>query len=134
VNEESLELSHRKHAGTPEHYVRVEESEDRIVNYHSYADWSPVRPSKWSREETELLIQGIGQFGIDFSLLARLFPTRDRKQIKSKFSRMWKQDPQIFGLHFNKYDGETDESYAKLVKGLQAERSPHQHVTDDHLE
>ena len=124
VNEESLETSHRQETRPSDHYVRVEESDDRIVNYHSYAHWSPMRPTKWSREETELLIQGIGQFGIDFSLLARLFPTRDRKQIKSKFSRMWKQDPHIFGNHFNKSDGETEESYEKLVNGLKAERTP----------
>ena len=123
VNEASLEHTHRPSRDASAHYVRVEEGDDRIVNYHSYTDWSATRGAKWSREETELLVQGIGQFGIDFSLLQRLFPHRNRKQIKSKFSRMWKENPHVFGQHFDKADGETDESYVKFVEDLKAERT-----------
>lgn len=124
VNPESLEWSQPRRPLNEDRFVRIEEGEDRIVNYHSYADWNVLRPSKWSREETELLIQGIGQFGIDFTLLARLFPNRDRKQLKSKFSRMWKEDPFVFGHHFDKLDVEMDESYNKLLEDLKAERTP----------
>lgn len=122
VNQDSLEFRNQRQNRSNEEYVRVEEGEDRLVNYHSYADWATNKSAKWSPEESELLVQGIGQFGIDFSLLERLFPGRGRKQIKAKFSRMWKEDPEVFGKHFNKKEGETDESYSRLVQGLRSEK------------
>eukprot|EP00210_Caulerpa_lentillifera_P003652 g3486.t1 len=122
VNSESLEVRNDKRNRSNEEYVRVEEGEDRLVNYHTYADWASTKSLKWTAEESELLVQGIGQFGIDFSLLERLFPGRGRKQIKAKFSRMWKEDPEVFGKHFNKKEGETDESYSRLVRDLRSEK------------
>ncbi|KAK0565195.1 hypothetical protein OC844_001349 [Tilletia horrida] len=48
---------------------------------------------RWSNDETEKFYRSISQWGTDFEMIARLFPTRSRHQIKLKFSREEKQNP-----------------------------------------
>lgn len=43
------------------------------------------RGTRWDDEQTELFYKGLRMFGTDFSLIANLFPSLDRKQIKLKF-------------------------------------------------
>jgi len=40
---------------------------------------------KWTEEETKKFYRAIELFGTDFSLITKLFPTRNRNQIKNKF-------------------------------------------------
>ncbi|EXJ85405.1 hypothetical protein A1O1_05769 [Capronia coronata CBS 617.96] len=43
------------------------------------------RGTRWDDEQTELFYKGLRMFGTDFSMIANLFPSLDRKQIKLKF-------------------------------------------------
>ncbi|KIW15537.1 hypothetical protein PV08_05585 [Exophiala spinifera] len=43
------------------------------------------RRTKWDDESTELFYKGLRMFGTDFAMIANLFPSFDRRQIKSKF-------------------------------------------------
>jgi hypothetical protein len=43
--------------------------------------------AKWTPEETKKFFKAIEIFGADFSLIAKLFPTRNRDQIKNKFNK-----------------------------------------------
>ncbi|KAL6249651.1 hypothetical protein RBB50_003506 [Rhinocladiella similis] len=43
------------------------------------------RRTKWDDELTELFYKGLRMFGTDFAMIANLFPSFDRRQIKSKF-------------------------------------------------
>lgn len=43
--------------------------------------------AKWTPEETKKFYKAIEIFGADFSLIAKLFPTRNRDQIKNKFNK-----------------------------------------------
>ncbi|KAE8260038.1 hypothetical protein A4X13_0g614 [Tilletia indica] len=56
--------------------------------------------SRWSKDETEKFFRAISQWGTDFEMIARLFPTRSRHQIKLKFSREEKLDPARINLAF----------------------------------
>ncbi|EXJ79612.1 hypothetical protein A1O3_07891 [Capronia epimyces CBS 606.96] len=43
------------------------------------------RGTRWDIQQTELFYRGLRMFGTDFSMIANLFPSLDRKQIKLKF-------------------------------------------------
>lgn len=43
--------------------------------------------AKWTAEETKKFYKAIEIFGADFSLIAKLFPTRNRDQVKNKFNK-----------------------------------------------
>lgn len=56
--------------------------------YFTQATYSnQERTEKWTREDTAHFYNGLRQFGADFSMISRLFPTRSRKQIKNKFKK-----------------------------------------------
>ena len=44
----------------------------------------PPHRERWAKEETELFFRALRHFGTDFTLIAQLFPKRDRKHIKNK--------------------------------------------------
>lgn len=73
-------------------YKRVEEEDDQIVNSHTYNNWT--MPRRWSEADTELLYEGLRQFGTDFSLIGHMFPGRKRKQLKVKFHVEWRRNPE----------------------------------------
>eukprot|EP00871_Galdieria_phlegrea_P001597 jgi/Galph1/2438/GphlegSOOS_G1118.1 len=52
----------------------------------------------WTEEETALFYKGLKQFGADFSMVAQLFPKRDRKQVKAKFKREERISPEKIDL------------------------------------
>ena len=53
------------------------------LNSGSYSNRE--RTVRWSADETDLFYKAISQFGLDFSLIEKLFPQRSRKQIKRKY-------------------------------------------------
>ena len=69
---------------------RVEEHSTRVSAF-SYSGY--LTPEKWTVEDTEKFYQAVRQFGMDYSLIETLFPTRQRKQIKSKFKREERANP-----------------------------------------
>ncbi|KAF0984036.1 hypothetical protein FDP41_007951 [Naegleria fowleri] len=40
---------------------------------------------RWTKEEVELFYSGLRQFGMDFSMISRLFPKRTRREIHQKY-------------------------------------------------
>ncbi|KAI9763094.1 MAG: Transcription factor TFIIIB component B, partial [Candelina submexicana] len=48
----------------------------------------------WTEELTDLFYKGLRMFGTDFGIIANMFPGRTRRQIKLKFCREERQDPQ----------------------------------------
>lgn len=75
----------------------VADDEDRVMNtveLHSTnnhitsASFAKRESSiKWGEAETKLFYDGLRTFGTDFTLMARLFPNRSRRQLKLKFKR-----------------------------------------------
>ncbi|XP_062023249.1 uncharacterized protein LOC133739483 isoform X2 [Rosa rugosa] len=55
------------------------------INYQSFM--KKERRVKWNEQDTQLLYEGIEQFGSDFRMIALLFPGRTRDQIKLKFKK-----------------------------------------------
>ena len=68
----------------------VEGVHGRQLNASTYA---PKRPNeRWGMPETTRFYTALSQFGTDFSMIATLFPGRDRRAIKNKFTREEKQN------------------------------------------
>jgi len=57
---------------------------------------------KWTKEETAKFYKAIEIFGSDFSMVAKLFPNRNRAQIKNKFRKEEKEKPQDIDQSFKK--------------------------------
>ena len=90
LDEESLHVTAQPVA-TERLAAIVEEDMGAGVTSASYLNRSPSMP--WSKEETEAFLSSLRKYGTDFTLIAALFPNRDRRQIKNKFKREEKLDP-----------------------------------------
>merc|ERR1739848_806950 len=55
--------------------------------WNSYTSTKYSRHDRWSAVETELFYVALGQFGTDFDLITRSLPSRNRKQIKNKYTK-----------------------------------------------
>eukprot|EP00897_Mesotaenium_endlicherianum_P010327 jgi/Mesen1/9322/ME000061S08768 len=97
VNESSLTAaaSTREDTGA---YRRVEESASRL-NSRSYSNWT--KAERWTPADTALWYKALKQFGSDFGLIQRLFPSRTRRQVKSKFRAEEKLHPRRIASALN---------------------------------
>ena len=69
---------------------RVEEAGNKLSAF-SYSGY--LTPEKWTKKDTSLFYEALQKFGTDFGLIQKLFPRRERKQIKSKFRREERSNP-----------------------------------------
>lgn len=58
--------------------------------------------AKWTEEETKKFYKAIEIFGADFSMIAKLFPNRNRDQVKNKFRKEEKVNTKIMDEAFRK--------------------------------
>eukprot|EP00818_Percolomonas_sp_WS_P005066 CAMPEP_0117437910 /NCGR_PEP_ID=MMETSP0759-20121206/1775_1 /TAXON_ID=63605 /ORGANISM="Percolomonas cosmopolitus, Strain WS" /LENGTH=702 /DNA_ID=CAMNT_0005229573 /DNA_START=237 /DNA_END=2341 /DNA_ORIENTATION=- len=84
-----------------EGYTRTEETfgDRTYVNQITFARRAPTK--RWSKEEVQQLFEALQMFGTDFALISRFFPTRNRREIKNKFSSEEKKDPENINFLLN---------------------------------
>jgi len=73
-------------------YEQIIQDTQPHVTSASYSTRTPSE--KWTTEETDIFYQALRQYGTDFSLFERLFPNRNRRQLKNKFKKEEKEHPQ----------------------------------------
>ncbi len=123
VFDETATITHEKQVSHKD-YVRVTETHRHITQY-TFA--RRKRAEKWSQEETERFYSALRQFGVNFTLIGRLFPGRDRRQIKNKYKKEEKNNkekvdyslkhPLKIDLEmFQKYSNEKDELEGTVSK------------------
>jgi len=66
---------------------------EKIVNSRSYSRHKLA--ARWDVTSTELFYEGLSQWGTDFDMISRMFPSRDRKQIKNKFTVEERRNPAL---------------------------------------
>lgn len=118
INPQSLTVSAaaEKDAGLSD-FKRVEENGTRL-NSATYLN--RAKAEKWSKDDTELFYRAMTQFGTDFSLIARLFPGRTRRQVKRKYLIEDRADPRRVERCIS--NRETDPAiYKSLIAVLQAQ-------------
>ena len=84
-------------------FRRIVES-GTILNSSTYSN--RIKPERWSVEDTDKFFRCLTMFGSNFTLIANLFPTRNRRQIKNKFTAEDRRDP------------------ARITKCLEAKKHP----------
>jgi hypothetical protein len=76
-------------------------------------------PNRWSIRETDLFFEALAMCGTDFSMVATLFPHRNRNQIKGKFKIEERSNPhKISAALANKKTLDVHEFKAKLDRIL----------------
>ncbi|PSS22449.1 hypothetical protein M430DRAFT_84127, partial [Amorphotheca resinae ATCC 22711] len=91
--ESSLQLDRHKRAeAESEVMLEVEENEfSHMTTSGSYM--KRERTQAWDDVDNATFYQGLAQFGTDFETIAKLFPSRSRRQIKLKFNNEERKNP-----------------------------------------
>jgi len=103
INQDTLVVEAQQ-ADNPSEYQRVFEDQP-LLNSRSYSNWA--KPERWSKDDTELFFQALNAFGTDFTMVARLFPTRTRNQIKLKFHAESRRNPARIDAAVHGYSRDT---------------------------
>ncbi|UPR00303.1 subunit of Bdp1 transcription initiation factor TFIIIB [Chloropicon primus] len=94
---------------------RVEESGNKLSAF-SYSGY--LAPEKWTKEDTDKFYKALEQFGTDFGTIQKFFPKRERKQIKSKFRREEKGNPEKIEKALDTHRGMSAEVCVENLKKL----------------
>ncbi len=120
INEQSMLVaagaSHKDKAHT---YKRVKEKAVRL-NSATYSN--RAAPEKWTPHDTELFYCALGQFGTDFTLMAALFPGRNRRQMKNKFRVEDSRDPKRVAASLSGEYG-SEEHFELILSMLNKEKT-----------
>ena len=108
-------------------FRHVEENGNRL-NAASYS--RRVKAEKWSKEDTELFYRAMTQFGTDFSLIARLFPGRTRRQVKRKYLIEDRADPRRVEAAIQNRD-QDPALYKNLIAVLKAQAAEAEPAKED---
>lgn len=87
VNRQSLTVQ----AQEKQTFTRFVTEDNPRLNSMTYMN--RITNERWSAEDTELFYRALSQFGTDFTLIAHLFPGRQRRHLKNKYSRENKLNP-----------------------------------------
>jgi len=86
------------------------------------------RARRWSPEETERFYEGLRLYGTDFTLLARMFPGRDRRDLRTKYKREEINNPARLDATLRRQLRHTSEetacaSYRRMLEDVRAEKA-----------
>ncbi|XP_061324629.1 transcription factor TFIIIB component B'' homolog [Pezoporus flaviventris] len=111
----------------------VVEENDPIFERGSTTTYSSFRRScytkPWSNKETDMFFLAISMVGTDFSLIGRLFPHRDRAEIKNKFKREEKANGWRIDKAFKEKRPFDFEFFAQLLEKVLADEEKRKHKT-----
>ena len=107
-DEETLQIDRRAQAQAEIAMQAPVEEEDELTRFHNRAtymndrkrdekDRVPMWKSKsdpWSEDETDRFYDALKNWGTDFMIISQLFPPKTRAQIKKKFNREERLDPE----------------------------------------
>lgn len=115
LDESSLQQSRNDDAGygAQNEMIDINES-DRFVNSLSHAKSRP-RNDRWNTEETEQFLQAVSMWGSDFEMIARMFPSRNRSQIRAKWRAMERTDSHSLDLAFKRRLPVNLDEYARIA-------------------
>lgn len=71
--------------------------------------------TRWTEEETELFYKGLRMFGTDFEMVASLFPSKRRKEIKDNYTRELKFNPSKVEDNLANRETWALEQYAEMI-------------------
>lgn len=88
IDESSLHVSRTEEQVFEEADMVEEVAGHKFVNSSTNGKKSGLkRTPRWTADETDEFFRAVSMWGTDFEMIARMFPNRDRKQIKHKWNR-----------------------------------------------
>jgi len=109
VNRQSLTVQ----AQEREQYTRVITDDTNRLNSMTYTN--RISNERWTTEDTELFYKALSQFGTDFTLISHLFPGRERRHLKNKYTRENKLHPDRIDEAMNQSSNVTLNSYTDMI-------------------
>ncbi|KAL4529138.1 hypothetical protein Ndes2526B_g06775 [Nannochloris sp. 'desiccata'] len=109
VNRQSLTVE----AQEREQYTRIVTEDMNRLNSMSYTN--RISNERWTTEDTELFYKALSQFGTDFTLISHLFPGRERRHLKNKYTRENKIHPDRIDEAMNQSSNGTINSYNDMI-------------------
>jgi transcription factor TFIIIB component B'' len=93
VDESTLQVDRHKNAEKDRGEMREIEENDfsRVITSGTYM--KRERAQLWDHAGNDLFYKGLRMFGTDFEMIAKMFPHRNRRQIKLKFNKEEKDNP-----------------------------------------
>ncbi|KAK7429990.1 hypothetical protein QQZ08_003379 [Neonectria magnoliae] len=98
VDQSSLAVDRHARAAAALGDVETVEENDftRLITSNSFMNTSKLKgPNIWSDSETELFYRGLRMFGTDFEIISKMFPGKQRRNIKLKFNREERHCPRL---------------------------------------
>ena len=89
--------------------------------------------NRWDDESTELFYKGLRMFGTDFEMIASLFPSRTRKEIKDKYNKLEREEWDRVQDSLKNREPCAIEEYAEMVGRESAESFLHPDVLEAEL-
>lgn len=90
IDQSSLSVDrHARAAAAAGDLETVEENDfTRLITSNSFMNTSKLKgPNIWTEDETELFYRGLCMFGTDFEMISKMFPGKQRRNVKLKFNR-----------------------------------------------
>ncbi|KAF9905870.1 Transcription factor TFIIIB component B [Lobosporangium transversale] len=97
----------------PLEYVE-ESSATKFVNSASFS--KKIRSERWTEAETELFYEAISQWGTDFGIICRLFPSKTRIAVRNKYKREDRLNHNRLAAAMNKKAPIDLDNYSKMVQ------------------
>jgi len=119
VNRETLSVQAQPGHLPAERRRLVEETQQQL-NSATYS--RRTHPERWSHADTELFYKALREFGTDFSLIERLFPGRNRRQVKRKWLKEERLNPARVEEALKWRGGGETSQYEDMIAMLQQAR------------
>lgn len=111
----------------------IEENDfTRLITSSSFMTTSKLKgPNVWTDPETAIFYRGLRMFGTDFEMISKMFPSKQRRNIKLKFNREERHNPRridaaLIGEKTIKIDIEEYKSFTNAeyesVESIEAEQ------------
>ncbi|RKP22119.1 hypothetical protein ROZALSC1DRAFT_26502, partial [Rozella allomycis CSF55] len=114
IDQESILVSKKKLHEEPNEIISVVEG-DLHMTSSSFAKKNS-RSDRWSKFEDELFYKALNVCGTDFGLMSKLFPYRDRVQLKNKFKKEEKFNPRKINEALQSMTRITNELWQELTE------------------
>ncbi|KAM3124811.1 hypothetical protein CJJ07_000587 [Candidozyma auris] len=113
VSDESMIRKNNPVPSAGSRKVEVENPFDNPITSNSYT--KSAYTDAWTKEELVQLYNALSTWGTDFTFIAQLFPHRNRRQIKRKFTLEEKKRPELVELALRRKLPPDLESYCRLA-------------------
>ncbi|CEH14970.1 transcription initiation factor bdp1 subunit [Ceraceosorus bombacis] len=84
LDESTLQVDRAAEYEGEDRIVIEENEKDKFINSASFSDRRGHQ--RWDKEQTLAFYAAVSQWGTDFEMIARMFPSRTRKEIKQKWT------------------------------------------------